>query len=147
MELKQADLKSPYPPCHPFKGYFFLFLGLLIFSGLFTGVKGPLGSLDFVTLLGEFGLSDGSRIGFQGVGASEANYHLPFFSGSDSEYVFRRWPGSISILPSPDASLPTIAGGIFQQNYWHKFNAAVFAAREQGLCYQVKAIRSGGQVN
>lgn len=78
MELKQADLKGPYPPCHPFKGYFSLFLGLLIFSGLFTGVKGPLGSLDFVTLLGEFGLSDGSRISFQGVGASGAKQGFMF---------------------------------------------------------------------
>lgn len=63
----------------PIKGYIFLCLGILIFSGIFASFTGVLNILDFSTLLGKFGtIAEGASAGFRGSGGTGAREGFVF---------------------------------------------------------------------
>lgn len=63
----------------PLKGYIFLILGILMFSGLFQHSENILGILDYSVLLGQFGkIAEGSAAGFRGSGGIGAREGFVF---------------------------------------------------------------------
>lgn len=53
----------------PLKGYIFLILGIVMFSGVFSKMTNALGILDYTVLLGKYGtIVEGAAAGFRGSG-------------------------------------------------------------------------------
>lgn len=63
----------------PIKGYIFLVLGIVLFSGVFSSSDNFLQIFDFSSLLGQFGtISEGAAAGFRGSGGTGAREGFVF---------------------------------------------------------------------
>jgi nucleoside recognition membrane protein YjiH len=63
------ELEELLRPKVPPKGYLFLLIGIVMFSGIFARATGPIRVLDYTTILGEFGtIAKDAGAGFRGKG-------------------------------------------------------------------------------
>lgn len=73
MKQKATGLTANGQPTANAKGFIFLILGMVVFSGMLAKAEGWIRIFDFTVLLGQFGtILPGSAAGFQGVGGTGA---------------------------------------------------------------------------
>lgn len=79
MENNQLNCEVLQNPKATLKGYIFLLLGIMTFSGILSNSEGWVSIFDYTVMLGEFGtISDGASAGFKGAGGVGAREGFAF---------------------------------------------------------------------